>query len=149
MLISSGALFGRDALEALGLMDEALFIDHLDTEWFLRAEAAGWHSFGVCDAVMDHGLGERTVRVWLGRWRYLPVHQPFRYYYVYRNSVLLWRRSYPSRRWKHTDMLRLAKMFVVFSLFTGQRLRNLGMMVRGIRDGLKGRTGSLETHLPH
>jgi len=45
-------------------------------------------------------------------------------------------------------MLRLAKMFVVFSLFTGQRLRNLGMMVRGIRDGLKGRTGPLETHLP-
>ena len=148
MLISSGALFGRDALEALGLMDEALFIDHLDTEWFLRAGAAGWRSFGVCDAVMDHGLGERTVRVWLGRWRYLPVHQPFRYYYVYRNSVLLWRRDYPSRRWKHTDMLRLAKMFVVFSLFTGQRRRNLGMMVRGIRDGLKGRTGPLQTHLP-
>jgi rhamnosyltransferase len=79
---------------------------------------------------------------------HLPVHQPFRYYYVYRNSMLLWRRDYPSRRWKHTDMLRLAKMLLVFSLFTGQRLRNLGMMVRGIRDGLKGRTGPLETHLP-
>ncbi|HAU41290.1 MAG TPA: L-rhamnosyltransferase, partial [Gammaproteobacteria bacterium] len=92
MLISSGTLFAREALEAVGLMDEGLFIDHLDTEWFLRAGARGWQSFGVCDALMDHGLGDRTVRVWLGRWRYLPVHKPFRYYYVYRNSLLLWRR---------------------------------------------------------
>jgi len=147
MLISSGALFAREALETLGLMDEGLFIDHLDTEWFLRAGAAGWQSFGVCDAVMDHGLGERTVRVWLGRWRYLPVHQPFRYYYVYRNSVLLWRRAYPSARWKQTDMLRLAKMFLVFSLFTGDRRQNLAMMIRGIRDGLKGRAGQLHSDL--
>ena len=137
----------REALEILGLMDEGLFIDHLDTEWFLRAGAAGWQSFGVCDAVMDHGLGERTVRVWLGRWRYLPVHQPFRYYYVYRNSVLLWRRAYPSARWKPTDMLRLAKMFLVFSLFTGDRRQNLAMMIRGIRDGLKGRAGQLHSDL--
>ena len=147
MLISSGTLFAREALEAVGLMDEELFIDHLDTEWFLRAGARGWRSFGVCDALMDHGLGDRTVRVWLGRWRYLPVHKPFRYYYVYRNSLLLWRRNYPSRRWKHTDMLRLAKMFFVFAFFTGQRLNNLAMMFRGIRDGLSGKTGPLRQDL--
>jgi len=147
MLISSGTLFSREALEAVGLMDEELFIDHLDTEWFLRAGAEGWQSFGVCDALMDHGLGDRTVRVWLGRWRYLPVHQPFRYYYVYRNSLLLWQRDYPSRRWKHTDMLRLAKMFFVFAFFAGQRLKNFAMMCRGIRDGLAGKTGRLDQDL--
>ena len=147
MLISSGTLFAREALEAVGLMDEGLFIDHLDTEWFLRAGARGWQSFGVCDALMDHGLGDRTVRVWLGRWRYLPVHKPFRYYYVYRNSLLLWRRDYPSPRWKHTDMLRLAKMFFVFAFFTGQRLSNMAMMFRGIRDGLSGKTGRLPQDL--
>ena len=147
MLISSGTLFSREALEAVGLMEEELFIDHLDTEWFLRAGAEGWQSFGVCDALMDHGLGDRTVRVWLGRWRYLPVHQPFRYYYVYRNSLLLWQRDYPSRRWKHTDMLRLAKMFFVFAFFAGQRLKNFAMMRRGIRDGLAGKTGPLDQDL--
>ena len=148
MLISSGALFPREALLELGLMDEDLFIDHVDTEWFLRAKDRGWRVFGVCDAVMDHGLGERTVMVWLGRWRYLPIHQPFRYYYIYRNSVLLYRRSYPSRRWKHTDMLRLAKMFVVFSLFAGNRRQNLRMMCRGLADGFKGRSGPIDADLP-
>jgi rhamnosyltransferase len=143
MLISSGTLFSREALETVGLMDADLFIDHLDTEWFLRAQAAHWKSFGVCTALMDHGLGERTARFWLGRWRYLPVHQPFRYYYIYRNSVLLWRRAYPSQRWKLTDMLRLTKMFFVFGLFVGNRIKNLQMMIRGLRDGFGGRAGPL------
>ena len=143
MLISSGTLFSREALETVGLMDADLFIDHLDTEWFLRAQAAHWKSFGVCAAVMDHGLGERTARFWLGRWRYLPVHQPFRYYYIYRISVLLWRRAYPSQRWKLTDMLRLTKMFFVFGLFVGNRFQNFQMMIRGLRDGFRGRAGPL------
>lgn len=143
MLISSGALFSREALEAVGLMEADLFIDHLDTEWFLRAGAKDWRSFGVCDALMDHGLGERTTRFWLGRWRYLPVHRPFRYYYIYRNSVLLWRRDYPSKRWKRTDVLRLTKMFLIFALFAGKRLENARMMIRGVRDGLRGKTGPI------
>ena len=100
-------------------MDEALFIS-LDTEWFC-ALGPGMN-VGVCDALMDRGLEDRTVRVWLGRWRYLPVHKPFRYYYEYRNSLLLWRRDYPSRRWKHTDMLRLAKMFFILRFSPGSAL---------------------------
>ena len=78
VLISSGALFSASALREIGAMDEGLFIDHVDTEWFLRAHHRGWRSYGVCDAVMRHSLGERTFRVWLGRWRYLPIHKPFR-----------------------------------------------------------------------
>lgn len=147
MLISSGTLFSREALEEVGLMDAGLFIDHIDTEWFLRAGSRGWKSFGVCDAVMDHGLGERTARFWFGRWRYLPIHQPFRYYYIYRNSMLLWRRPYPSSRWKQTDMLRLVKMFFIFALIAGHRLENFRMMIKGIRDGVRGRSGRLNFDL--
>ena len=144
VLISSGTLFSREAVTAVGFMDEELFIDHVDTEWFLRAKAMGWQSFGICNAVMNHGLGERTIRIWLGRWRYLPVHKPFRYYYVLRNSVLLWQRQYPSSAWKRIDALRLIKIFFVFSVFVKPRLANLAMMYRGVRDGIKGRTGKIE-----
>lgn len=144
VLISSGALFSARALREIGTMDEGLFIDHVDTEWFLRAHHRGWRSYGVCDAVMRHSLGERTFRVWLGRWRYLPIHKPFRYYYIYRNSVLLYRRSYPTIRWKQTDVLRLLMMFVMFSLFAGDRVENLKMMCRGIADGFRDRDGRLD-----
>ena len=145
VLISSGALFAARALREIGTMDEGLFIDHVDTEWFLRAHHRGWRSYGVCDAVMRHSLGERTFRVWLGRWRYLPIHKPFRYYYIYRNSVLLYRRSYPTIRWKQTDILRLLMMFVMFAVFAGDRVENLKMMCRGIVDGFRDREGRLDS----
>ena len=145
VLISSGALFSANALREIGTMDEGLFIDHVDTEWFLRAHHRGWRSYGVCDAVMRHSLGERTFRVWLGRWRYLPIHKPFRYYYIYRNSVLLYRRSYPTIRWKQTDILRLLMMFVMFAVFAGDRLENLKMMCRGLVDGFRDRAGRLDS----
>ena len=141
MLISSGTLFSATALNEIGDMEEGLFIDHVDTEWFLRAEHRNWRSYGVCDALMEHSLGERTFRVWLGRWRHLPVHKPFRYYYIYRNSVLLYRRVYPAARWKCADLVRLVLMAVVFLVFADHRITNLFMMCRGIVDGLRGQTG--------
>ena len=147
VLISSGALFSASALREIGTMDEGLFIDHVDTEWFLRAHHRGWRSYGVCDAVMRHSLGERTFRVWLGRWRYLPIHKPFRYYYIYRNSVLLYRRSYPTIRWKQTDILRLLMMFVMFAVFAGDRVENLKMMCLGIKHGVRGNDGPLMSEI--
>lgn len=75
-------------------MDEQLSIDHVDTDWFLRANAQGLLSHGVCDAVMVHGLGEATYRVWFGPWHFVPKHKPFKYYYIYRHSLLLNRRPY-------------------------------------------------------
>jgi rhamnosyltransferase len=144
MLISSGCLIPLSAIDAIGEMDEGLFIDHIDTDWFLRAKSLGWQSYGVCDALMEHALGEQTLRAWWGRWRYLPLHMPFRYYYIYRNSLLLYRRAYPDKRWKQADIVRLVMMLFLFSLFSNQRFSNLRMMVRGIKDGFSGKTGPLE-----
>ena len=41
------------------------------------------------------------------------------------------------------DMLRLTKMFFVFGLFVGNRFQNFQMMIRGLRDGFRGRAGPL------
>jgi rhamnosyltransferase len=144
MLISSGCLIPLSAINAIGVMDEDLFIDHIDTDWFLRAKSLGWQSYGVCDALMEHSLGEQTIRAWWGRWRFLPLHRSFRYYYIYRNSLLLYRRTYSDKRWKQADAVRLVMMLIIFSLFSNHRLTNLRMMIRGIKDGISGKTGPLE-----
>ena len=144
MLISSGCLIPLSVIDTIGEMDEDFFIDHIDTDWFLRAKSLGWQSYGVCDAVMEHTLGEKTFRVWWGRWRYLPLHQPFRYYYIYRNSLLLYRRKYPDLFWKQADIIRLVMMFLIFSFFGNQKLSNLRMILRGIKDGIAGKTGPLD-----
>ena len=140
-LISSGSLISISAIDEIGGMDEAFFIDHVDTEWFLRARAKGFKSFGVCDAIMTHKLGSETLNVWVGRWRTMPLHSPLRHYYTVRNSILLYRRQYSPRKWIVNDVLRLLKVFCFFVLFAAPRLQHAGMMVRGAWHGLRGRAG--------
>ncbi len=140
-LITSGSLIPLDALSTVGPFDEGLFIDHVDTEWVLRAQAKGYHVYGDCTAVMEHDLGEWRRRIWLGRWREVPIHKPFRYYYIFRNSIWLRRQPQASSAWKRVDATRLVQIFGFMTLFHPQRLAVLRMMVRGIHDGLRGRMG--------
>ena len=143
-LISSGSLCRVEALNHIGLMDESLFIDHVDTEWFLRSRALGYQSFGVADAMMGHELGEDTHQVSLGgRKRNVPQHKPFRYYYIFRNSVLLYKRRGTSWLWKWNDLQRLVLIAVMFGVFKAPRLSNLSMMLKGAWHGIIGRSGKL------
>jgi len=143
LLITSGALVPMSVLNQIGDMNEDFFIDHIDDEWIFRAKAHGYRSFGVCDAVMLHSLGSGTLRFWLGRWRTVPIHSPERNYYVFRNSVILFRMPHATRRWVYNDLERLLFMAIVYPIFTPHRWRRLRMMVRGIRDGLRGVSGPL------
>lgn len=143
-LISSGSLFSLAVLEDVGLMDETLFIDHVDTEWFLRAAAQGYQFFGVCQAKMTHGLGEKLHRIKLIRERFVPQHKPFRYYYTFRNSVCLYRKKYADKRWLWNDLQRLFSIFIMYGVFVGPRRQHLTMMWRGFRDGVKGVSGPMQ-----
>ncbi len=139
LLISSGTLIVADALRDFGGMDESLFIDHVDTDWCLKARAKGWRLIGVCAARMSHRLGDRAVRVAGGRPFY--VHGPLRQYYTFRNSALLYRRPHAPVRWMLGDAMRLAKLLAATALFAPPRLRNLAAALRGFADGWRGRSG--------
>ena len=157
-LISSGSLMAIEVINEIGGMDEGLFIDHVDTEWFLRARHKGYKCYGVCDAVMQHGLGETTHQISFGinfllrklfglknaRRRNVPQHNSFRYYYIFRNSVLLYRRSYASNKWKWNDLQRLFMIAFMFTILKPPRRENLWMMLRGIKDGIRGIDGRFQ-----
>lgn len=140
-LISSGTLIPVSIFDEIGKMDERLFIDHVDTDWFLRANQKGYPSYGACDAFMEHGLGEQTYKFWLGRWHYLPKHKPFRYYYIFRNSILLYKKPYAPTKWMINDIVRLLFIVVFYLLVSDSRLQLLRMISRGISDGFRGVTG--------
>jgi rhamnosyltransferase len=137
-LISSGALLSLAALNKIGNMDETLFIDYVDIEWGLRAQAAGFQSYGAFDVRMEHRIGEEALDVAGVR---LAIHKPVRRYYYYRNAVLLCRRRYISIAWKISEMTRLAIKFVIFSTTSKRRAADFTMMTKGILDGLRGKTG--------
>lgn len=144
-LISSGSLVALEAISKIGLMDESLFIDHVDTEWFLRAKDKGFNAYGVCNAKMQHGLGEQTHEITLGgRKRNVPQHKPFRYFYIFRNSVLLYRRQYVNNLWKWNDLQRLLMILIMFGLIKSPRRANFSMMLKGLWHGIRGKAGQAE-----
>lgn len=142
-LISSGSLIQLEVLAKVGPLDEGLFVDRVDTDWYLRARSAGLLAFGVCAAQMTHRLGDRLVRIWTGSWRHYPIHDTTRLYYIFRNSFLLYKRGHAPLGWVLKDAGRLAVMFVFYSIVARPRIERLKMMAKGLLHGIIGRTGML------
>jgi rhamnosyltransferase len=142
-LIASGTLFALDVFRNVGELEERLFIDHVDTEWCYRARAKGYRIFAVCGAILDHELGTSFQRIWVMRWRRIARHRAFRYYYMFRNVLLLSRRTYVPLGWRARQWGWLCLLFVGFGLFSGLRSRELEMMVKGLRHGFQGIAGEL------
>jgi rhamnosyltransferase len=141
--ISSGSLVPIGVLDDVGPMDAGLFIDHVDTEWCMRAQSKGYRLFGVPEARMIHTLGDKRKRIWYLRWRNVAFHSPFRYYYILRNSLLLQKRAYMPWKWRLAEMFRCVRVFVFFGLFAPNRTDCLRMMLKGVWHGLKGVTGPM------
>jgi rhamnosyltransferase len=137
-LITSGSLIPLASLDAVGGMDESLFIDYVDIEWGIRANARGYQSYGVCGAMMHHNLGEAPIRFW---GRNLPLHSALRHYYHFRNAVALYRRGFVPLNWKLVDGYRLVLKFCFYSVFAKPRLQHIYLMSLGIWHGLTGRSG--------
>lgn len=141
-LISSGSLISTATLNAVGGMAEPLFIDYVDIEWGLRARQFGFECFGVCNATMEHTLGEEPARFFGFRF---PVHSPLRHYYHFRNAVYMyWWMTLP-RNWKIVDGSRLVLKYLFYSFVTKPRRKHCFYMTKGIWDGLRGHMGKLET----
>ena len=138
-LIASGTLVTTTALREVGLMDETLFIDHVDTDWCLRARAAGWRLYGACRGRLSHNLGEGVVRL-AGRVVHFS-HAPERNYYAFRNSLLLYRRTHATLSWIFGDILRLTRLACAELLFSSRRLAAVRAIIAGVVHGFAGRRG--------
>lgn len=142
-LISSGTLVRLDVLDEVGPMPEGYFLEHVDTEWCLRARHRGYELFGICAARMLHALGDDAVDVPLIG-RRVQVYRPYRHYYLFRNAVLLARAPHAPARWCWHELLRLAKRFAFFGLLVPPRLPRVGWMLKGAWHGLRGLEGRID-----
>lgn len=139
-LIASGCLIPLHVIDRVGGMREDLFIDYVDIEWGLRAARCGFQSYGVCDAEMEHSLGEYPIR-FLGR--SIPLHSPLRHYYHFRNAVRLYKESWIPLNWKLVDAFRLCLKFIFYSAFAVPRFAHFRMMLLGMLHGVRGVGGEL------
>jgi len=137
-LISSGSLISLSAFSDIGPFDDNLFIEHVDTDWSLRARAKGYRLYGVADAILEHTIGEGVIAA-SGRTAYR--YPPERTYYLTRNSIRLWRRPYATWRWRLFDawrLLRLLALYLVVSPARGERIRSIA---QGMRDAFRPEIG--------
>jgi len=139
-LIASGCLISAEALDAVGVMNEPWFIDHIDLEWGLRARRGGYALYGVAGARLKHELGDRTQRI-PGRSRGVHIHSPVRNYYMARNTVLLIRSGLMVTRWRWGYAAWITKYTVFYVLSVSPRAARARLLAWGLIDGVRGRTG--------
>lgn len=141
-LIASGTLVDLGPLDEVGLMDEGLFIDHVDLEWGMRARRAGFRLAVVVGARLSHALGDETRRVpW--RSRHVHVQSVERNYYMVRNTVVLIRGDLLPAAWRRGYVRWLTRYVVFYLIAVAPRGRRARLMALGARDALRGRTGPL------
>lgn len=85
MLISSGMLIAVPCLVDIGYPKKEYFIDHVDTEWCLRAIHKNYQLVKLNDIQINHALGEiRKFASFTFRYQ-----KPNRYYSCIRNSFFI------------------------------------------------------------
>ncbi|MDO4899390.1 glycosyltransferase [Actinomyces sp.] len=142
--IQSGLLVTRALWQALGGFEEGLFIDGVDSDFYLRALDAGAVPV-VAPVSIEHQLGT-TVTANLGPWHLsLTLAAEFRYYYQVRNLVALVRRhgrKHP--RWCIKAVGKQARHLIIVTALVPGRRGRLAHAARGLMDGLAGRRGALD-----
>ncbi|MGX1788269.1 rhamnosyl transferase [Bosea sp. NPDC055332] len=138
-VISSGSLIRLDALAAIGDFRTDYFIDAIDIEWCLRANAAGY-SIWVDPAVpMQHQLGRGIIRLPLGL---LLTDQPPRRLYTYiRNQLAMLRLRHVPARHKVKFLASLPVRLVVHLAHHRFSSDCVTALVNGLVDGALARLG--------
>jgi rhamnosyltransferase len=140
--IQSGQLIPVTTVRHIGDFDEALFIDGVDDDFALRCLDAGLSIVLAPQATLGHRLGDTHEVAIAGRTVTMTRSAPFRYYYLTRNRIRLVRqhgRKHPG--WAAGQLVGLAGHLGLVVAFGPQRSGRARQAWRGVRDGLRGRTG--------
>lgn len=142
-LIASGCLIRLETLKVIGPMNGAMFIDHVDLEWGLRARQLGHRLVCVPAIGLHHSLGDEVVQL-PNRPQPIHVHAPFRNYYILRNTISLIKRDLMPVPWRIRYAYWAAKYIVFNSVLVDRLPERRRMLARGLADGIRGRMGKLD-----
>jgi len=137
MPISSGSLVSLKAIEEVGLFRSDYFIDWVDSEYDLRLIQAGFDIVAVNNVVLDHSVGRKEARKFLGRTFYPSNHAPFRLYYYMRNGMWTWKlygKELPDF-WRVYFKTFFGKLFFAV-MFEDRKIKRIGYIFKGLLDGI-------------
>lgn len=149
--IQSGLVIPRTVWLDAGPFRAGLFIDSVDTEYFMRLSEAGFETVLAAGTHLGHRLGGRFHPTVFGRRLRvkgtdvsLVRSAPFRYYYIARNRVLM-NRAFGARHraWSMRETMLDARHFAIVLAFSSNRATLARLIMAGWRDGVRGRQGRM------
>ncbi len=90
-LITSGSMLDLQLFPKVGVFDEKLFIDFVDTEFSFRVVGKGYYNLLFSDIVLKHRIGYLKMGRSFKDFKKTPriLHAPIRVYYIVRNGLYL------------------------------------------------------------
>ncbi len=141
IMITSGMLVSVDSFKRIGPFREDFFIDHVDTEWCLRALRLGYKLYSFPNCIMSHELSDSAPRRLLGR--LILEYGPTRRYYQFRNTIYLSiHESIPFSLRLYYFATILYRLFVC-SVTDIDKVKSFRFMIHGIYDGLTNKLGKI------
>jgi rhamnosyltransferase len=141
--ITSGSWLPLAAYSAIGPFREELFIDHVDTDYCLRARAKGYRIIKTRKQLMSHAIGSPTRHsiLWIRKWT--TNHSADRRYYFARNDTVMLREhgSHGSAGWAWKSFCRRLKQCKRIALYEEDKAAKIGAVIHGWWDGMRGRMG--------
>ncbi len=136
-LINSMSVWRLAAIKRVGAFNQNLAVDHVDTEYCLRARQCGLHLFVNGSFEFPHAIGERRKYKFFGMQVQAGGHSPQRRYMIGRNTAWL------ARAWVFREpafaalcLARLAYEAVGIVLAEPQAGIKLWALLRGVAAGL-------------
>jgi rhamnosyltransferase len=141
--ITSGSLLSLRAYSAIAPFRDEFFIDYVDTEYCLRARAAGYRVIQTLRPLMSHTVGAPTSHKlpWTTKWT--TNHSPDRRYYIARNNTVLLREYGTSGggSWRLKSIVRCYRLVKRIALYEQDKARKIYAVWQGWWDGLRGHMG--------
>jgi len=139
-VITSGSLFSLEAWQQLGGFDESLFLDLVDSDFCLRARAAGWAIAVSAQAKLEHSRGAKRPVPFLGRTFYPAFMPPGRLYGLSLNRLqLIQRHGSQAPGWVAYELVYAAKLAADILFLEDRKAAKLAACLRGTAHGLFGR----------
>jgi rhamnosyltransferase len=140
-VITSGMLVRRSVLAETAPFRTEFFVDHVDNDFCLRVRAAGHRIVRDKRYKLAHSLGQRNQHKLPGVSVSSSRHPTWRLYWIARNgTVLIREHRKDAPAWSRGTAAYLVWWFLLRTLIEAPRGPRGLAMLRGFRDGFRGRT---------
>ncbi|RGU50442.1 glycosyltransferase [Limosilactobacillus fermentum] len=136
--IASGAFIPTTTFKRVGMMDDKLFIDLVDTDFDIRILQDGLNIVQANKVTLHHEIGSRK-QVKIGKYTIWPTnHSSKRRYTIVRNTIWLWKKYHSSVQGMTRETLRTLISTFIYIQFEKESFSKSKAYFKGLVDGVKG-----------